>query len=282
MQSLGKWCALGGNNWRARMRVLGGVEWRARMRALGGVNWRARMRVLGGAILLLATGCAAPPLVVVSDLANPPFATLEASGAPRGFEVDLLQALADGLERPLEIRRQKFEELLDTVASGQADIACATLGVTPERAERVRFSRPYYQTGIAIVVRVNDPAAGGEIGALAGRRVAASRGTTSERAVRLALPHVQGVYERKAETPYADMLRRGEVDAVVMDGPDAVRLATAEPAIFKIMTARLVEENYALALPLDRGELATQIDRLLAELERSGRLDELRRKHGID
>ena len=248
-------------------------------------SWRkheALALVVAGAILLLSMGCAARKLVVVSDLANPPFATVDANGNPSGFEVELLDTIARGLDLRLHIRRRPFEELLEVVVKGKADIACATIGMTPERAERVRFSRPYFRTGIAVVVRAGDPAAGGEITQLAGRRVAAARGTTSERAVRLALPHAQGVYERKADTPFAEMLRRGEVDAVVMDGPDAARLAAAEPATFKIMKARLVEENYALALRLDAVELASRIDEILSELESSGRLEEMRRRHGVE
>src|SRR6186713_3375601 len=106
-------------------------------------------RHLFAACLTLALGaCAAPaaPLIAASDLDHPPFAFVDSGGAPRGFEVELVEELGRALGRKVVWRRLAFGELLDAAAAGEVDLVAATLGVTPERARRVRFSRPYFHT----------------------------------------------------------------------------------------------------------------------------------------
>ena len=145
----------------------------------------------GWTALLLAAlaGCAAPdgaePLVVASDFSNAPFAFWEGD-EPQGFEPDLARELARDLDRPVQWKKLAFDRLLDTVAGGEAEIVIATTGITPERAERVAFSLPYFRTAICVVVRVGEQEPT-RLSQLSDRPVGASRGTTSERALRLML-----------------------------------------------------------------------------------------------
>ena len=52
------------------------------------------------------------PLVVASDLANMPFAGLDAQGRPIGRDIEMMEAIAASLGRPIEWRRMDFETLL--------------------------------------------------------------------------------------------------------------------------------------------------------------------------
>lgn len=219
---------------------------------------------------LLASCAAEPegPLHVASDLDNPPFAWVDEDGAPRGRDVEMMERIADELGRELEWRRLPFDELLPAVERGQVDVVCATLGYTAERARRVLFSEPYFVTTLAIVVR-DERGAPRTPAELAGRRVVAATGTTSERAVR-ALPAAIGVFPGKtadAESPTTlERLLTGDVDAAVMDGPAADAMVRDHPGRLVRLGESLGQELYSLACPPGREALVRAIDVVLGRI----------------
>lgn len=222
---------------------------------------------------------AGPPLRVASDLDNPPFAYVDAQGRPGGRDVEMMQAVAARLGRPLEWLRLPFDELLPAVQAGSVDAACATLGVTPEREERLDFSVPYFRTALAVVVRTgaDEPAS---LEALAGRRVGAGLGTTSERALRQRLPAALPVLENKSGLPARQRLSAREVDALVMDGPAADALVAAAQGALARLPEALGPEHYAVALP-PGSPLREPLDRVLRALELDGTQARLDAAHGL-
>jgi polar amino acid transport system substrate-binding protein len=237
-------------------------------------------------LLALASSCAAPDtpprqgVLVASDLDNAPFAFVDASGQPAGRDVEMMRALGERAGLELAWQRLPFEELLPAAEAGRVDVVCATLGVTPERAERVAFSRPYFKTRIVAVARrgAGEPAGLDE---LAGRRVAAGRGTTSERAVEHRLPLAILAPEAKSEGTTEQRLRAGSIDAAVMDEPAARALVARSQGALAILEPALTAEDYALALPRGREDLRRELDRALAELEAEGWLARLDAAHGL-
>lgn len=243
----------------------------------------APLLLLGWLAAIVGAGCAAPrarpPLRVASDLDNRPFAWVDERGVARGRDVEMMEALAAALGRPLEWRRMPFEQLLPAVERAEVDLACATLGVTPERAERVLFTRPYFATAIAVVVRAG-PGEPRALADLAGRAVLAGAGTTSERAVLERLPRARLEAGDKGRTT-AERLSAGEVDAAVLDGPAAEALVERSGGRLVRLAEPLARELYALALPRSAHELRAALDRELARLERDGALAELDAAHGL-
>jgi len=261
-----------------------------------------RRQLLGLALLALATACGAPggaddsarpslstpraegddnaPLVVASDLDNLPFAGVDEDGTPIGRDVEMMEALAEALGRRVEWKRSPFETLLPAAQGGYVDVVCATLGVTPERAERVAFSRPYFRTVIHVVVRAGQGEARGWSD-LYGKRVAAGADTTSERAVRNVLPGAELVLENKESLAAAERLLLGDVDGVAMDGPAAERIVRESGGALTLLEPALTSENYALALPKDRVQLRNELNSLLARFETNGRMAEWNRRWGL-
>jgi polar amino acid transport system substrate-binding protein len=188
----------------------------------------------------------------------------------------MMKELGEALGRRIEWWRMPFEHLLPAVEAGDVDVVCATIGVTPERAERMAFTRPYYRTTIAVVVRAG-PGEPTELADLAGRRVAAGTGTTSERAVRAHLPDAIGVFATERELPTSERLLAREIDAAAMDGPAAAALVAASEGRLARLAEPLDEELYALAVPLRRKSLLRALDRALERID----LDALDARHGL-
>jgi ABC-type amino acid transport substrate-binding protein len=219
--------------------------------------------------LLLGACSSTPPIVVASDLDNAPFAWVDDEGVPAGRDVEMMAVVGRMLDRPVVWRRMDFDQLLPAAERGEVDVVCATVGITPERNQRVDFSRPYFTTQLAVVVRAGE----GEplcTADLQGRPVAAAAGTTSERAVRRSLPETVGVFESKDGLSSLERLLLGEVDAMVMDGPAADALVRMSAGTVVRLPENLGEEKYALAIPKDRDTLRAQIDDCLRTLALGG------------
>jgi len=176
-----------------------------------------------------------------------------------------------------------FDQLLGSVAAGEVDLVCATMGITEERARSVAFSDPYFETEIAVVLRTGFGVGPTLAERLAGRPVHAGRGTTSEAAVRKSLPNAIAVLETKGEGSSSDMLLSGEVDALVMDGPAAAAVVANGGGAFVLAPNPLASEKYGIVLARDRSDgLVKQLNAALRELRENGQLAELDFRFELD
>lgn len=94
------------------------------------------------------------------DGQRPPFFFRDADGGWSGFDVDLSREIAERLGVVYEPRLAgSFDEVVQLVAAGAADIGISKLSITLERSQQVRFTQPYvtvYQT--LLVNRLAAPA----------------------------------------------------------------------------------------------------------------------------
>lgn len=235
---------------------------------------------------LLGAGCRSaaedevvvPPLVVGCDFTNAPFAFREGVEPPYGRDVEMTRALAARIGRPLMWEQLPFDELLDAVEAGRVDAVVATMGVTAERAARVEFTAPYFETAVLAVVRAEDRSL--TLGGLDGEPVAAGLGTTSERAVEKRLPASRIAAATEKGGSSVERLLAGEVRAAIMDGPDAQDLVR-EDSRLAILSEPLAAERYSIAVRPDAPELVTALDAALEALRAEGVLRELDERFGL-
>lgn len=198
-----------------------------------------------------------------------------AAGDFRGYEVDLLEALALRLCVTLEYRRAYWSVIVDDLAAGRVDAVCSAATVTAERARTVDFCAPHLNIALAVVTRDGDRART----RLEGRRVGVRRGTTAEEYVRN-----HGVVEPAALTEFNDelyaALAAGSLDAIVDDSPIAAHFARVVKGLQ--LGGILPETNAAYAIMVRKGNdvLRRAIDSALAALEADGVLGALRTRWG--
>ena len=82
-----------------------------------------------------------------------PFSFLDANGNIVGFDIDLANYVAQKLGMRIQVVNMDFGQLIPAVAAGEVDMIGACITITQERAKTVLFSAPYYQGGIAALVR---------------------------------------------------------------------------------------------------------------------------------
>jgi len=77
-----------------------------------------------------------------------PFEMIDKSGKMVGFDMDIAQAMADALGVELQVVDFKeWDALLPALGAGQIDMILAGMTITPQRAQVVNFSQPYFQSG---------------------------------------------------------------------------------------------------------------------------------------
>lgn len=80
--------------------------------------------------------------------ANPPFGSIDAKTHEIvGYDVDFAKALAKSLGVKLELVATNPANRIPLLQSGKADLIVADITITPERAQVIDFSTPYFVTG---------------------------------------------------------------------------------------------------------------------------------------
>jgi polar amino acid transport system substrate-binding protein len=70
-----------------------------------------------------------------------------------GFDIELASYIAKKLDKKLEIIDMDFGGLLPALIAGKVDFIGAGISITKERAKKVLFSKSYYASGIAAIVK---------------------------------------------------------------------------------------------------------------------------------
>lgn len=89
---------------------------------------------------------------------EPPFAFIDRNGRVTGEAPEVLRVVARKAGySDVEFVHAEFVHLLHDLQAGRADVVAAGMFVTPERARRVRFTRPTARVGSALLVARGNP-----------------------------------------------------------------------------------------------------------------------------
>lgn len=145
----------------------------------------------------------------------PPFNFQDKDGQLAGFEVDFAKALAAQMKVKAEFHPSPFAGLLGALESRRIDVVINQITITPERAAKYDFSRPYTVSGIQIIVRKGQAGIAAPAD-LAGKKVGVGLGTNYESWLRANVPAAVVRTYDDDPTKYQD-LKAGRIDAVLND-----------------------------------------------------------------
>ena len=206
-----------------------------------------------------------------------PYVSQTPDGKLYGFEIDLAKKIAAILGVRDEFVQNDWTTLVPALERGTFDVAMNGLEVTPTRAARVTFSRPYYLFTERLMARKGDTSFRPDLASLKGRRVGCLSSTMAFELLREVGADTV-IYEGVQE-PYID-LEQGRSDAVLMDDIIARRYGEPNPALFVVGDVK--DGAYAVAARRDEADLADAISDAIAKLYASGELRAIFRDHGID
>ena len=220
-----------------------------------------------------------PSLRIATDATFPPFHFIGESKEATGFEIELVRLVVEreGFEPRVVVL--PYDDLLPGLTASRHHIVAATTGITAEREKLYLFSKPYFETCQAALVRAGEDEPE-TLADLSGRRVGASGEGTSARAL-AGLEGVEAVALGKGEAGIP-ALEAGKVDALILDEFGAVREARASKGRLRVLEEPVALEQYAFVLSRDQADLKGAFDEALEALEREGRIAALRKEFGVE
>ncbi len=109
--------------------------------------------LLGALFFPFAAAAQQLKLRIATEGANPPFSTIDSSGALEGFDVDIARALCTKMNADCEIAAQDWDGIVPALLARKYDAIVASLNVTEDRKKVVAFTKPYYRSPSAFVIR---------------------------------------------------------------------------------------------------------------------------------
>lgn len=215
-------------------------------------------------------------LTVCSDVPYPPF-EFEDEDAPSGysgFDIDLVQEIADRLDLELEVLETGFDGLQSgaTLAAGQCDLAASAMTISEERAENLNFSQPYYDAEQSLIVLADSDIAG--LDDVAGQALGVQGQTTGADYAEENAPEGTEVVEfDQGPDIYTGMLA-GQVVAGLRDLPLNLERAE-EDERFEVVETFDTGEQYGFAAALDDDVLIDAVDEQLDAMRADGTYDEI-------
>lgn len=212
------------------------------------------LAVLSAFLILMGGACSNPGVTQADDIFKvatspsfPPFEFQAEDGSLQGFDIDLMTAIAQTQNLTLEFETMSYEDVIRSLLGDGVDAAISGISITPERAESVSFSRPYFESGLAIAVATSNTDIS-SADTLKGKRIGIQRGTTGD-------SYVQTIPDSRIKrflniNEAFTQLSAGKVDAVINDYP-VTQYSIRQGLITNIKSVGnlLTQEYYGIALP---------------------------------
>ena len=220
-------------------------------------------------------------ITVATDASYPPFAAVDENGALFGFDIDLAEEIGRRLGVRAEFENIAYDALLSTLVSGRDDVVISAFVPQPARLREVSYTRPYFISGTAAVIRREGDARLTDDPALwaSGKTLAVEYGAGGEALARRWARRAPGVIVLPRPTA-ADALQAVEdkdAHAALVDAVSAYEFLRAHPAL-GLAGPPLEPEPYVIAVSSQSLTLHRALENTLADMEADGALTELKVK----
>ncbi len=216
-------------------------------------------------------------ITVASDLANAPLDFVdEKTGEAQGFEIDLINAVADKLGLECEVLpAMKFDTIVPLIEQGgKADVGVSNITITDARMEQVDFTDSYMDSNQGLVTLAADADVTEDELNVEGTKIAVQAGTTGASWAEENLPNAEIV---ALDDPVVAVtgVQTGLYAAAVADLPVMTYLCSNSFTDCAVAIEIPTGEQYGIAVNKDNPGLTEAINGALAELEEEGYISEL-------
>ncbi|MEV4737864.1 MULTISPECIES: amino acid ABC transporter substrate-binding protein [unclassified Microbacterium] len=253
--------------------------------------------VLGAAALTACSGSTAPAesessqeagddyglvtggtLTVATEGTYRPFSFHDDNGTGplTGFDVEIIQAVADKLDLKVEFQETQWDAIFAGLDAGRFDVIANQVSINDEREEKYLFSTPYTVSPGVIVVNEDDDSIS-SFADLAGKTTAQSLTSNWYDLATESGAKVEGV-EGWAQA--VELLRQGRVDATVNDKLTFLDYETTnKDSGLKIAAETDEAGEQAFVFTKDKTALVEAVDKALEELRADGTLAKISDKY---
>jgi polar amino acid transport system substrate-binding protein len=199
----------------------------------------------------------------------------------RGFDVEVVEALAKGLGRTPQFVQVAYQTIDQSVQRGDFDIGMSGMEETPSRRAALSVTLPYFEFREVLAVRSADAGRIHTLADFTGRKVGTLSGTIAYDML-LAAQAVHGLVTVSYDDdvhPYED-LARGRLDAVLLDHVLAARSLKRVRGL-AIVPFAVATGHYVGVLAKENVALRDRIDVLLKGMMQDGTLRKIFEKWNV-
>lgn len=235
------------------------------------MNMKKLVAAAALALMVVGTQAGAETLRVGSETVYPPFEFLDSnSGKYVGFDIDLIDEVAKRAGFEPQILSMGLDGLIPALMSGSIDVAVSALTITPERAAKVDFTKPYYESGLSIMARKDDASIKG-VKDLENKVLCAEIGSSGS----VFMSKIKGAKIRtfnSAGEAFLELNNKG-CEAIVNDKPVNEYFLTQKASAnlnLREVPGVLKAENYGFAIRKGDDKLRARLDKVLDEIRADG------------
>lgn len=220
-----------------------------------------------------------PNIISVGTSADfPPF-TFMSDDKMVGFDIDLINEIANRLNKKTELKNMPFGTLLPSLQLGNIDVIASGLTATPERAQRILFTSAYIENNPLVIISLSAKPAQ-NIQDLNNKEVVVNEGYTAD------------LYMSKLTGPILKRLKTPAEAFLALKSGRAFAFVTAQNTVkpffekygadqFHIATIPDTEESASLAIAPQNQELLKKVQEVLDLMKTDGSLQNLKNKWGL-
>ena len=219
-------------------------------------------------------------LIVGTEDSNEPMHFTDSTGAPSGFDVELIYRFAAALNMSVEIRVMPSHDLLTAVETSSVDLAIASQDKLGGENRNILFSDDYIDYPAAIMTRktLYRPPAGKQsmktTQELAGNYAAILSTSKYAAECKDLLPNTKFILAENRDSA-CSLLISNKIDSMLMEEPLARSCTALYP---ELQIASVIKrESYSFAMP-QGSPLYRAVNRIVAELKDSGELGDMAAK----
>lgn len=216
--------------------------------------------------------------IIASDATWPPMEFVNEEGDIVGFDIDLIEAIAEEAGFSYEIKNTAWDGIFAGLANGAYDAIISSVTITEERKAQMAFTEPYINVGQILIVRTEMNNISG-LEDLNGHKVGVQNGTTGD-FVLDDYPQVDRMAYDEIGFAVEDLLNKN-VDGVVCDSviaADYVMNNENYQGKLEIVGEPFTDEYLGIAVQKNLPEFLELLNEGLEKVIASGKRDELMNK----
>ncbi len=234
-------------------------------------------------IMLAGQTFATDTLINGIDANFPPFAYIDKTGKPAGFDVEVMDRIARELGITVTHQPIEWDGIITSLLTKKIDIIASGMSITEERAKKVNFSVPYWTIKQVMVTKKGSPLTIEEI--LNGKKtVGVQQGTSEAKWLKEEAAKKGWNFELRyySSAPLAvEDILNGRIDAAAMDDAPASDAVSKKPVQI-VGTFGMHEEAFGYAVRKEDQELLDKVNAALAGLMKTPFWNELAEKYKLN
>jgi len=214
-----------------------------------------------------------------------PFSKLHSNEEQYGFDVDIAKELCKRLQTQCVFSADKINNMIPSLKTGKYDAWIGAITIPEEHKKDIAFSDAYF-SGVAKLLATTASTFSATPIELYGKIIGVETGTSY-------IPYIKSTYGDTVKIQVFPTgheaclaLKDGKVDAVIDDSIvlEHWRSEHADKNHYRLigLPAKhlgFIKQSYAIAMAKDNTELATAINKTLAEIKSDGTYDQFIKKH---